>query len=424
MIREHCIGITYNYGVIKEYHYESIIEDILRVPENELEGIDTRGDNRFIFQVTNKERYDSICENYTGRDISVGHHCRIQVDDISSCGTRIEISRVPFSISNVHLSGMLRKYGLVYKCQNFHRSFAKYSKLKKTGDRIVWMKLSEHIPETLNICDTESSISVNYAKQPISCHKCGHTGHRARGCVARQPSDFKNAININDGLDNDSDDENSECEDENDDSEIISTNIMETDTNDLDVHLNPSQNSNNFVCMKCDYQCTYQHIFMEHMKTHIGEKTSMDDICELVNEVRSACDKRLSLNVNANATKCTECDFNCSSKAELIKHLLNHNIYACDKCPYRNNSAQGLNGHAKIHNVKKFQCSKCDFKGTSTNSLNAHMKTHMDEIDPSPQDIASQSTQASKRGLSVSPDKLDTAIKNSSRNNSKKNKTN
>ena len=48
----------------------------------------------------------------------------------------------------------------------------------------------------------------------------------------------------------------------------------------------------------------------------------------------------------------------------------------------------------------------------------------MDEIDPSPQDIASQSTQASKRGLSVSPDKLDTAIKNSSRNNSKKNKTN
>ena len=53
MIRENCIGIPYNYGVIKEYHYESIIEDILRVPEVELDGIDTRGDNRFIIQVLN-----------------------------------------------------------------------------------------------------------------------------------------------------------------------------------------------------------------------------------------------------------------------------------------------------------------------------------------------------------------------------------
>ena len=74
ILRENSIGITYNYGVIKEYHYESIIEDILRVPEEELEGIDTRGDNRFIFEVKNKERYDYICENYTGRDITVGHH--------------------------------------------------------------------------------------------------------------------------------------------------------------------------------------------------------------------------------------------------------------------------------------------------------------------------------------------------------------
>ena len=86
------------------------------------------------------------------------------------------------------------------------------------------------------------------------------------------------------------------------------------------------------------------------------------------------------LNVNANAYKCSECELNCSSKAELINHILDHSIYACDKCQYRNNFVQGLIAHAKIHSLKKFQCSKCDFKGTSTNSLNAHMKIHMDEI--------------------------------------------
>ena len=83
---------------------------------------------------------------------------------------------------------------------------------------------------------------------------------------------------------------------------------------------------------------------------------------------------------------------------------MDHSIYACDKCQYRNNFVQGLIAHAKIHSLKKFQCSKCDFKGTSSNSLNAHMKTHMDEIEPSLQDIVSQGTQASKRGLSASPD--------------------
>ena len=78
--------------------------------------------------------------------------------------------------------------------------------------------------------------------------------------------DFKSAINTNTGLDNvESDDENSECKDEND-NEIISTNAMDIDTNDLDVLLEPSQYSNNFEYTKCDYQCTYEHVFfVEHM---------------------------------------------------------------------------------------------------------------------------------------------------------------
>ena len=413
ILRENCIGITYNYGNIKEYHYESIIEDVLRVPEDELDGIDTRGDNRFIFQVTNKERYDNICENFTGRDISVGHHCKIQVDDISSCGTRIEISCVPFSISNEQLSGMLRRYGEVFKCQNYHRSFGKYSKLNKTGDRIIWMDLKEQIPETLNICDTELSIFVYYPKQPLSCNKCGHTGHRARGCTARRSEDFINVININDGqVIDECDDVNSQNVDE----------IEDIDDNDIDVHLDPSQNTNNYECMKCDYQCTYEHIFIEHMQEHIGEKPSMSDICELVSEVKSACEKRLSLNAFTSSLPCTECESEFSSKAELIKHLLVHNIHACNKCPYRNNSAQGLKGHVKIHSEKKFQCSQCEFKGNSTNNLNNHMKTHMEEIESEPIINASQSSQSSKRGLSVSPEKVDTT-NNNRRNSSKKNKT-
>ena len=90
IFRKNCIGINYNVGEIKEYHYEKIIENLLGVPEDEVEGIDDRGSARFLFQVSTKKRYDLICESFTGRDITLETRCIIQVDDISSYGTRVE----------------------------------------------------------------------------------------------------------------------------------------------------------------------------------------------------------------------------------------------------------------------------------------------------------------------------------------------
>ena len=157
---------------------------------------DDRGNDKWIFQVKSKERYDNICENFTGKDISIGNNCWIQVDDISSPGTRVEISRVPFSVSNQNLSGMFSKFGEIYKCQNYYRTFGRYSKLNRTGDRIIWMRLSEHIPQSLNIRKTEiSSLYVTYQKQPLSCNICGHTGHKARTCRCNIDS-YKNLLDI------------------------------------------------------------------------------------------------------------------------------------------------------------------------------------------------------------------------------------
>ena len=125
-LRQNCIGIHYNRGHIQQFHYELILDDILGIPDNELEGIDDRGIDKWIFQVKSEKRYDTICEKFTGRDILLGNNCWIQVDDISSPSTRIEISCVPFSVSSQQLSHMISKYGEVYKCQNHYRAFGMY----------------------------------------------------------------------------------------------------------------------------------------------------------------------------------------------------------------------------------------------------------------------------------------------------------
>ena len=120
--RKNTIGITYEVGEIRDHHYETIIENILGVPETDVIGIDDRGETRFLFEVSRKEIYDRICEQFTGRDIPIGNDNVIQVDDISSYGTRIEISRVPFMIDNNMLiintqqllMGILYSAGAVY----------------------------------------------------------------------------------------------------------------------------------------------------------------------------------------------------------------------------------------------------------------------------------------------------------------------
>ena len=125
LLRENTIGITYNAGEIKDNHYERIIEKVLGVSETDVVGIDDRGETRFLFEVRNKETYDRICEQFTGKDISIDKFNVIQVDDISTLGTRVEISRVPFAIDNNMLKMILQNYGEIYKCQNYCRKTPK-----------------------------------------------------------------------------------------------------------------------------------------------------------------------------------------------------------------------------------------------------------------------------------------------------------
>ena len=53
-LRENCIGIKYNSGLRQQFHYELVLDDILGIPDEENEAIDTRGNDRWIFQVKSK----------------------------------------------------------------------------------------------------------------------------------------------------------------------------------------------------------------------------------------------------------------------------------------------------------------------------------------------------------------------------------
>ena len=50
-----------------------------------------------------------------------------------------------------HLKILLNKYGNVNKCQSYFHKYGKYSNFSKSGHRIAWIELNDHIPRILNI---------------------------------------------------------------------------------------------------------------------------------------------------------------------------------------------------------------------------------------------------------------------------------
>ena len=450
LLRENTIGITYKAGEIKDDHYENIIEKILGVSETDVVGIDDRGATRFLFEVRDNETYDRICEQFTGKDISIDQFNVIQVDDISSYGTRIEISRVPFAIDNNMLKIILQKYGEIYKCQNYYRKFGKYNELDKTGDRIVWMKPFSHIPQQLEFKNSENIyINVKYENQPMSCNKCGSEGHRQRYCNVR-PCDFKNVIDLeeivkeiskkqiaNDNDSSDYDGEEMEEEGGNDDkNENGDKDELDVSLNNLDIHIEPSQKSVQYECKECEYTCKYEHLFKEHLGVHKGEnslfcskcdnqfksgeelrkhmQTHMDEklynceICEFDSKDRHAYEKHILEHENEKLLECSKCIYKCQNKDVLHTHLKTHDIYACNKCEYVGDTMQGLNGHLKIHNKKEIRCTKCEYICTTINKLNTHMRIHTDEeiqVERMVKMVKGlTSTNGTKRDLSVSPE--------------------
>ena len=337
------LGVSYIQGKTIEHHYEEIFDKIMGIPDSEIEGVDNRGDNRFIFKVTTQERYEDICERFTGRDIFLERGYTIRVDDISTKGTLVEIERVPFDVSNEQLKILLSKYGEVNKCQTYFHKYGKYSSLNKSGHRIAWIDIKSPIPRILNIKETQNYLCITYRDQPFSCNKCGKVGHVGWRCRTK----LDDYINVIDAYPTQN--KISGASSDNKHSNI--------DTDDLEIHIESSQSANEFECRKCDYKCAYDHILQEHMLTHTSEGTS------------KCSNDEIKFN-------CSKCDFDCLNEDDLNNHMSSHGKFKCKVCnePFKTNRL--LVDHGKIHTEKKLKCTECDYIYSSNDELKKHMKQH------------------------------------------------
>ena len=407
------LGITYIHGAIREHHYETIFYKIMGIPESEIDGVDGRCDIRFIFKVTTKKRYDDICSQFTGRDILIERGHTIRVDDISTPGAMIELTRVPFDLSNDHLKLLLSNYGKVNKCQSYFHRYGKYSNFNKSGHRIAWIDLEIHIPRVLHIKKTQNFINATYHEQPFSCDECGKTGHRARDCKTK-PDDVINVLDTDLLLNKISGTGNN--------ADLLDINYV-----DLDIHIGSSQSTDTFACEECDFKCSYEFILQEHMSTHtsegliacindevnkqeankISKNTFKCVLCDIVSDSKSSYDAHLAIHDIDIQLSCSECEFECANEDVLNNHISSQHIYTCKVCKFTFTTAKHLTEHGKIHNLNKISCSECEYTCSSKADLKKHKKQHTGE-----------KTEPNKRGLSISPEVNVVNKKAALRNNS------
>ena len=419
--RVNQLGINYTVGAMLDFHYEKILENVLGIPEKEIVGIDLRGYARFLFEVNTKELYDSICENFTEREIAIDDGCVIQVDDISSYGTRIELSRVPFQVTNEMITNMLSRYGEVYKVQNFYKKFGKYTNLNKSGIRIAHLKLDTHIPSSLLIKETQTTINVSYANQPFSCFTCGTVGHKSWQC-RKKKSEYNNVVEVIPSGVNLISEPNKEI---NKKSDLVGANLNFEPikvNDDIDIHIDSSQSSNKYQCTRCDYKCSYFETFSTHLDLHTGDKPvkcsgcnfqisdSQDGIDQGIyhdEDEPLKCSKCRANNKTKRDTeifvvelKCTECEHKCQTQDNLITHLKSHNIHLCTKCNYKANTAKLLKTHKQKH-CKGLNSEIANIITVETTTANF-------------EDLTS-SAKGSKRELSKSPEEVKNSRKRTDR---------
>ena len=134
--------------------------------------------------------------------------------------------------------------------------------------------------------------------------------------------------------------------------------------NNLRVHIRMRHHGeyNNHVCPVCGASVKQKNAFLEHMRSHTGERPYKCDECT----ASFACLARLNVHRNAvhgeRLFKCGDCDKCFQTKHHLLRHHAIHTKerpYACPFCSYACNTQGNIAKHVRsIHNCPDFSYRK------------------------------------------------------------------
>lgn len=138
-----------------------------------------------------------------------------------------------------------------------------------------------------------------------------------------------------------------------------------------------------YKCMICDYRCSVKEYMTKHIRKHTGDKPYECTECELRFGQKSNLTRHLKTHNAQKNNTCTVCANRCRVKEHLKEHIITHTIekpYECAICHQRFSQKQILIQHLKIHTGDKpYQCTECKYRCIRKSDLNKHSRIHTGE---------------------------------------------
>ena len=321
MPKVNTIGIRFIKGSKTEDLLDTIIHDKLGIPVTELAGLADYGPTKHLVKVKSEQMYDHLVSRYVGYPLRIDNNNEIEVDDLSSYKDRVNISRVPFEMSQETLESLLGRYGQVDKLIVRTSRDRKHRNVP-IDQALVFMSVTTPIPSTLWIIEAQQYMYFSYKQQPQTCINCGSLAHKALRCDVfkdTRPENRPNAVSVSagdtqdegenvanashhsastggnensNGNSNNQSNENNESNEDNDDTienedtsddsgnddnennvdsdNDVNNNTIGSPSDDLDTEdENDDTNfDDQFACPKCDFKCSTNHGLVDHMKFH------------------------------------------------------------------------------------------------------------------------------------------------------------
>jgi hypothetical protein len=137
-----------------------------------------------------------------------------------------------------------------------------------------------------------------------------------------------------------------------------------------------------FECQECDYKCSAKNDLSKHIKTvHRKIKDLQCEECDFKSSTSSGLNIHIkTVHKKIKDFQCEKCDFKSSTGSVLYSHIraVHKKIksFQCNECDYNCSAKGNLSQHIdRVHKkVKNFQCKECDYKSFSKEHLNIHIK--------------------------------------------------